>query len=204
MSGVIALIPRHVASLRICRPVNVAATPSMALNFLPSFVALAGRAVLTAVTASPTAAERVPRAPCTTTRNVAAGCAAAASSRLWGTTGLLLPTPAIVAAVPADRTGTISVSAIVPASAVAHGSSRRLGRCSIRTAVRPDAKRDATFLSTVHISVLRRRRITSGIDQKSRSGSRRSAAQMTRYGSVGGASSPFWGTGGVSAIPPRV
>ena len=71
-------------------PVSVAATPSMALNFRRSFVALAGRAVLTAVTASPTAAERVPRPPCTTTRNIALGCAAAASSRLCGTTGLLV------------------------------------------------------------------------------------------------------------------
>ena len=95
MSGVIALIPRHLASLRICLPVSVAATPSMALNFRRSFAAVAGRADLTAVTASPTAAERVPRPPCTTTRNVASGRAAAASSRLCGTTGLLLlPAPA--------------------------------------------------------------------------------------------------------------
>ena len=63
MSGVIALIPRHLASLRICLPVSVAATPSIELNFRRSFAALAGTAVLTAVTASPTAAERVPRPP---------------------------------------------------------------------------------------------------------------------------------------------
>ena len=42
MSGVIALIPRHLASLRICRPVSVAATPSIELNFRRSFAALAG------------------------------------------------------------------------------------------------------------------------------------------------------------------
>ena len=155
MSGVIALILCHLASLRICRPVNVAATPSIELNFRRSFVALAGRAVLTAVTASPTAAERVPRPPCTTTRNVASGCAAAASSKLWGMAGPPAPRSP-VAAVLADSI--VNASTSVQASVSVHGRNRRFGR-SIRTAVPPHATRDTGFFGTVNISILRRRRI---------------------------------------------
>ena len=168
MSGVIALIPRHLASLRICLPVSVAATPSMALNFRRSFVALAGSAVLTAVTASPTAAERVPRPPCTTTRNVASGCAAAASSRLCGTTGLL------VARLPRSRTS-------LPLLADSMGTSQRQRERACERQRPRVTDRSAPGREARHRLLRHRPHLhpapqahSSGTDQKSRSGSRTS------------------------------
>ena len=82
---------------------------------------------MTAVTASPTAAERVPRPPCTTTRKVASGCAVAASSRLCGTVGLLagrVPACAVVAPAPAVAMS-VSATTSVPTSAAIRGNSGR-------------------------------------------------------------------------------
>jgi hypothetical protein len=103
----------------------------MELNFRRRFVAPAGSAVFTVVTASPTAAERVPRPPWTTTRNVVLGWAVASSSRLCGTVGTLrssAPATAEVAAVPADASGTAIARTTMLASATAHGRNCLLGR----------------------------------------------------------------------------
>ena len=192
MSGVIALIPCHLASLRICRPVSVAATPSMALNFRRSFAALAGRAALTAVTASPTAAERVPRPPCTTTRKVASGCAAAASSRLCGTIALLLSAAPASANVPAGVAEAIGTVSARTTSMLA----------SVEMTVRADAERKGSFC-TVRSSLLRRRRIFPKNQAKARSGLKLSPALSLTLGTDTRGDPPPYGGGEIARMPTR-
>ena len=190
MSGVIAVIPRHPASLRICLPVSVAETPSMALNFRRSFAAPAGRVVFTDVTASPTAAERVPRPPCTTTRNVASGCAVAASSKLCGTVGLLagrVPACAVVAPAPAVAMS-VSATTSVPTSAAIRGNSSRFN-CSSLLVMRMNARRSTGLLRASIPSHLHPAPEVCSPDSI-RESQRMSAARFTPYVAPDGAISP--------------
>ena len=153
---------------------------------------------MTAVTASPTAAERVPRPPCTTTRNVASGRADAASSRLCGTTGLLLP--------PLRRRQTS-----LQHSRTASGSSAPVRAClrarpsTAATAAWAGPQRARTqsatrdFFGTSHLHPAPQAH-SSGTNRKSRSRSRRAPHKSHRRGTPAAPHPPFGSLGVL--IPP--